>query len=148
MKTFYRIIAVVCIGLAVSAVPAHAQTSSSHPSSSINWQQHDTAVYVVSTLNLLGRSHGGNIQQVLQRLNVSHIDVYADTVQSNLYFIELKRDSGALVGSLAYEMGWAKPRRVTWSAGKGVPTVDPAIVQDYRVDAKALIGSFTSTLPQ
>ncbi len=148
MRTIYRLCAISLIGLALSTVPVRADGTTSHSSSSVNWQQHDAAVYVVSTLNVLGRTHGGSIQQTLQRLNVAHIDVYSDTVLSGLYFLELKRDNGSIVGSLAYEMGWPKPRRVSWSSGKGVPTVSPQIVQAYKTDPKTLIGSFTSTLPE
>jgi hypothetical protein len=147
MRTTRCLVVLLVLGLAASVVPVHAQGSGSSGKSPVNWQQRDTANYVVSTLNLLGRSRGHTIQQVFQRLNITRIDVYADSSQSALYFIELKRDDGSTAGSLAYQMGWRKPRRISWSAGRTVPAVATTIAQAYKTDTKTLIGSFTSTLP-
>lgn len=147
MKSIRRLVILLVFGLAASVAPVHAQESGSHGKSPVNWQQRDTAVYVVSTLNLLGRTRNHSVQRVFQRLNITHLDVYADSAQANLYFIELKRDDSTTVGALAYQMGWSKPKRISWAAGKRIPSVAGAIVQAYRMDAKTLIGSFTSTLP-
>jgi hypothetical protein len=141
------LVVLLVLGLAASAVPVHAQGSGSQGKSPVNWQQRDTATYVVSTLNLLGRSRGHTIQQVFQRLNITRIDIYADSDHMGLYFIELQRDDGTTVGSLAYRIGWPKPRRISWSAGRTIPAVATTIAQDYKTDARTLIGSFTSTLP-
>lgn len=147
MKTICRSMALVVLACAASVVPTHAQGSGSHGKSPINWQQRDTAIYVVSTLNLLGRTQNHTVQQLFQRLNITRLDVFADTDQRDLYFIELKRDDGTTAGSLAYQLGWAKPKRVSWSAVKSIPVVAGSIAQAYKTDDKALIGSFTSTLP-
>jgi hypothetical protein len=148
MRTIGRLVTLAILGLAVTVVPVHAAESGSHGKSPVNWQQRDTAVYVVSTLNLLGRTQNHTVQQMFQRLNITHLDVYADNVQANLYFIELRRDDYTTAGSLAYEMGWSKPKRISWPAGKSIPAVTSAIAQAYRTDDKTLIGSFTSTLPR
>jgi hypothetical protein len=148
MRTIGRLVALTVLGLAATVVPVHAEGSGSHGKSPVNWQQRDTAVYVVSTLNLLGRSQNHTVQQVFQRLNITQLDVYADDDHTNLYFIELKRDDSTTAGSLAYEMGWSKPKRISWSAGKNIPAVTGTIAQAYRTDDKTLIGSFTSNLPR
>jgi hypothetical protein len=147
MRTIRRLVVLLVLCLAASVVPVHAQGSGSHGNSPVNWQQRDTAVYVVSTLNLLGRTRNHTVQQVFQRLDITRFDVYADSAQAGLYFIELKRDDSTTVGSLAYQMGWPKPKRISWSTGRTIPSVATAIAQAYKTDAKTLIGSFTSTLP-
>lgn len=128
--------------------PAHA-ASKSITSKTVNWNQHDTAVYVVSTLNLLRTRTGRPIVANLsRRLNVTHYDVYADQTQSNLYFIQLRRDDGTVVGAFAYHMGWAKPRPVSGTARHFVSGRIPGTLQqEYNSDQKFLIGSFTSTMP-
>jgi hypothetical protein len=146
MRTIRRLTLFLVFGLAASVAPVHAQGSGSHGKSPISWQQRDTAVYVVSTLNLLGRRGNHTVQQAFQRLNITRIDVYADSAQNNLYFIELKRDDGTLAGSLAYQIGWLKPKRIAWPAGRTIPVVAGTIARAYRADSKTLIGSFTSTL--
>ena len=148
MRTLQRFILpsiLLTIGLATSISPVEARGSGA-AKSTVNWQQRDTAVYVASTLNLLGRSRNHTVQALFQRLNITRIDVYADTQQHDLYFIDLKQLDGAIAGSLAYEMGWAKPKRIEWTAARTVPTVSASIVQAYKTDAKTLIGSFTSAL--
>jgi hypothetical protein len=147
MRTTRRLVVLLVLGFAASVVPVHAQGSGSQGKTPVNWQQRDTATYVVSTLNLLGRTRNHTIQQVFQRLNITRIDVYADNVHPNLYFIELQRDDGSTAGSLAYQMGWRKPERISWAAGKSIPSVAATIAQAYKTDDRALIGSFTSTLP-
>jgi hypothetical protein len=149
MKVISRLMALCALGLAVAAGPAYAAgTGPRAAQPAVNWQQRDTAVYVVSTMNLLNRTGGHTITQVLAHLGVAHLDVYADTAQANLYFIELKRADGSIAGVLAYQMGWPKPKRVVWSTGRTVPAVDPRIAQAYRTDPRTLIGTFTSTTPQ
>jgi hypothetical protein len=147
MRTTRRLVVLLVLGLAAWVVPVHAQGSGSQGKSPVNWQQRDTATYVVSTLNVLGRTRTHTIQQVFQRLNITRIDVFADSAHANLYFIELQRDDGSTAGSLAYQMGWRKPRRISWPAGRTIPAVATTIAQAYKTDARTLIGSFTSTLP-
>lgn len=133
-------------GLLATFGPTYAAGNSIRPTAS-DWQQHDTAVYVVSTLNLLGHARNHTVQQMFQHLNITRIVVYADNDQANLYFIELKRDDSSTAGILAYQLGWTKPKRISWSAGKAIPSVNSGIAQAYRTDSKTLIGTFTSTLP-
>lgn len=115
----------------------------------VNWNQHDTAVYVVSTLNLLRTRRGQPVTTILaRRLNVTHYDVYADQSAQSLYFIQLRRDDGAVVGAFAYHMGWAKPIGISGSGRRLVRSrIIARIVHAYNGDNKLLIGSFTSTLP-
>src|SRR5947209_17878375 len=147
MKTIRRLLILSALGFAVSVVPVHAQGSGAHGNVPVNWQQRDTAVYVVSTLNLLGHTKNRTVQQMFQHLNITRIVVYADNDQANLYFIELKRDDSSTAGTLAYQLGWPHPKRISWSAGKTIPTVTSGIAQAYKTDSKTLIGTFTSTLP-
>lgn len=147
MRTIRRLLIMSALGFAMSVVPAHAQGSGAHGNAPVNWQQRDTAVYVVSTLNLLGHARNHTVQQMFQHLNITRIVVYADNDQANLYFIELKRDDSSTAGILAYQLGWPKPKRISWSAGKAIPSVNSGIAQAYRTDSKTLIGTFTSTLP-
>lgn len=147
MTSIRGLLALSALALAASLTPVHAQGSGAHGKTPVNWQQRDTAVYVVSTLNLLGHTGRHTVQQLFQRLHITHIDVYADTAQSDLYFIELQRDDMSTAGVLGYRMGWSRPKRISWPAGKTVPAVTAAIAQAYRTDEKTLIGTFTSTLP-
>lgn len=133
---------IACVGSAGAAsAPTHGKT--------VNWGQHDTAVYVVSTLNLLHTKKGQSVPSMFQqRMGVSHFDVYADTAVSDLYFVQMKRDDGSIVAAFAYTMGWTKPKLVystTDKLGRAKPALK--IVVSYKSDPKQLIGSFTSTLP-
>ncbi|GAC1400408.1 MAG: hypothetical protein NVSMB52_13980 [Chloroflexota bacterium] len=117
-----------------------------HP---VNWNQHDTAVYVVSTLNLLHSKNGRSLTTIYQqRLGVSHFDVYADTATSDLYFIEMKRDDGSVVGVYAYQVGWSKPKLVYIVSDKFGHVKSPLkLIVAYKSDSKSLMASFTSTFP-
>lgn len=146
-----RLIAIAALGTAavfMSAIPAHAAGSNTHQQTP-NWGQHDTAVYVVSTLNLLHTKKGQSITALLTRkLNVSQYDVFADSSVNDLYFIELRRADGSVAGGLAYQLGWSKPQILTLALPKGVcKHADDKVMQEYRSDPKQLIGSFSSTLP-
>lgn len=147
MKRVYLLALITLSVLLAAVAPVQAQGTGSHSKTPVNWQQRDTAIYVVSTLNLLTHRPNGTTQQWLQRLQITLLDVYADSNQAGLYFIALERADGSTAGTLAYELGWAKPRRIAWQAGHGIPAVSAAIAQAYRTDTKTLIGSFTSTLP-
>jgi hypothetical protein len=147
-----RIIAIAALGAAAlltSVIPAHAAGTPTKPQTP-NWNQHDTAVYVVSTLNLLHTRKGQPITATLTgKLSVTHYDVLADTVVSDLYFIQLRRDDGTVAGALAYQLGWQKPQLLTLALPRGVcKHAADKVMQEYRSDAKQLIGSFTSTLPR
>jgi hypothetical protein len=144
-----RLVVLFALGLiaaAISAMPVRAASGPPQPRGQPNWQQRDTAVYVVSTLNLLRTPSG---QLVVDRLDVSRFDVYADVVKDGLYFIQLHAKSGALVGAVAYQLGWTKPQALSRSVGRlGVDRASRIIFRAYRADHKQLIGSFTSTVPQ
>lgn len=133
--------------LAISIIPARA--SGHADQRPVNWNQHDTAVYVLSTLNLL-RTHGGRPFTSIwaHKGRVTHFDVYADGSQDNLYFIEMKRSDNSVVGALGYQMGWDKPRSVTPSITRfHIPPAPDRVIQSYQSDVKFSIGSFTTTLP-
>jgi hypothetical protein len=73
----------VSFGICLSALfiilhAGSAAHAASHRNAS-NWKQHDIAVYVVSTLNLLHTHNGQALTATLaQHLGVTHYDVYAD----------------------------------------------------------------------
>lgn len=136
------------IGLTVAIVPARAAGTTSHQNTT-NWGQRDTAVYVVSTLNLLHMRSGKPLTDFLARkLDVARYAVYADTVVSDLYFIQLRREDASVAGVFAYQIGWVKPMLVSLGLPRTVAhRVTDKIAQEYRTDSKQLIGSFNSTLP-
>lgn len=130
----------------------HRQSGGTHSQqkSTIDWSTHDTAVYVVSTVNLLrnkaGRPIGG---QLRRRLSVRKYNVYADSAVPDLYYIDLLKSDGTLVGSLAYKMGWVRPMSLSSAFdAMGVTHATDSIASGYKVDRKTLIGSFGSTLPR
>ncbi|GAC1463565.1 MAG: hypothetical protein PVSMB7_05380 [Chloroflexota bacterium] len=136
--------------LSVPTTAALAAGNTSHQPRPVDWNQRDTAVYVVSTLNLLHNKKGVSIAPWLSaRKGISRFDVYADTQSGNLYFVELRRDSGDIVGAFAYQMGWFKPKSVTTFTDKlGTSRAPSSIVDAYKNDSRQFLGSFTSTLPQ
>jgi hypothetical protein len=134
-------------GVLLSVVPASAAKNPTHGQT--NWGQKDTAVYVVSTLNLLRERHGRPISDILsKRYAIAHYDVYSDSQQSDSFFIELKLADGSMFGAFAYHMGWTKPMSVSTSLDPlHVRHAVAEIQKEFAADAKQLIGSFTSTLP-
>lgn len=148
MRRFLAVFVFVATGVMTGVLPAHAAGEGSHDKV-INWDQRDTAVYVVSTLNLLHTHAGKPITDVLSRkLHVARYDIYADSAVANLYFIQLRRDDGSVAGVFAYEIGWSKPMLVSLSVRRALARRAPdKLSQEYRTDPKQLIGSFTSTLP-
>ena len=135
-------------GLTVCVLPANAAGKRANPGPT-NWTQHDTAVYVVSTLNLVRLPKGGWLPAVLTgQYGVVRFDVFADVNTAQLFFVQLRRDDGSVVGSLAYRMGWSRPKSVSPLTDKlGVHRAYHSIVEAYKSHPKALIGSFTSTMP-
>lgn len=124
-----------------ATLTTHAAGNTGNP---VNWQQRDTAVYVVSTLNLLTNRRG---RLVIQRLHPTQFDVFSDTGKQDLYFIQVRRAS-ASVAVFAYQMGWARPQLISMAAPhSGVRAASDAMAQSFRTDPKQLIGSFTSTTP-
>lgn len=114
-----------------------------------NWNQHDRAVYVVSTLNLIQLPNGRGLPAALSsEYHVARFDVYVDLNYQELFFILLRTDEGSPVGALAYRMGWIKPRGVSPSIDRlGVSRAPRAIVEAFRSNPLQIIGSFDSTLP-
>ena len=132
------------VTVAMSVLPVRAAGTPSTPPAPINWQQRDTAVYVVSTVNLL-RARDGSL--VVQKLGVARFDVYDDLARPFLYYIELRGANGANLGALAYRMGWSKPLSLSPQTDRlGIRPASPRLLQAYRADRKQLIGTFTSTV--
>lgn len=138
----------VCTLSALAAQPWQAQAAGNPTHQrGPNWNQRDTAVYVVSTLNLV-RVHHRSLTSVLSSQDVTQYDVYADLDVGDQYYIQLKRDDGNVVGVLAYRMGWLKPKSISAFTDKlGVRKAPRSMVTAYKSNHKELIGSFTSTLP-
>lgn len=154
VRSPFRTIPVICLALAglgagITPVQAAQTKTQGQTQQAVTWQQRDTAVYVVSTLNLLHTRHGRPLTPLLMRkLGATHLDVYADRAQADLYFIQLKRADGATAGTLAYQMGWMKPQSVTATTNRfGITAAAASVVQAYQSDPTRLIGSFTSTFP-
>jgi len=139
------------VALTVGVTPASAHSRFHHDDRhATNWTQRDTAIYVVSTLNLLRTHRGHTIPDMLQhRFGVRSFDVFADTQATNLYYIELDKSSGETLAAFAYQLGWMKPVLV-YSHVPLPPIVHSAtvkIIQSYQTDKKTLIGDFNSTTP-
>ena len=136
------------LGLMCAVLPASAAGKPPHVAPT-NWTQHDTAVYVVSTLNLVHLRGGRWLPTVLTgQYNVSRFDVFADVGSAELYFVALRRDDGTVMGALAYRMGWLKPKSVSPLTDRiGVRKAPRSIADAYRSHPKQLIGSFASTMP-
>jgi hypothetical protein len=142
---------VMCALVGLGALsPVHAAGNRGQQPRQVNWQVRDTAIYVVSTLNLLRTGSGHSFAAVAQRqLSVDRFDVYSDLDQRDLYFVQLKRDDGTVAGVLAYMMGWPKPKSVTSAiSSMGIDRAPEVIVQAFKADRLKLFGSFTSTLPR
>jgi hypothetical protein len=140
-------ISLVSLAVTSSAAGAAGQNTTSHHS--VNWATRDTAVYVVSTLNLLHTRQGHLVPAVLQTHGVTHFDVYADSDTDGLYFVLLRKDNGSTVGGLVYQMGWSRPQSL-FGVTDRFTTIQHAasnVRQSYKSDNKLLIGSFTSTMP-
>jgi hypothetical protein len=136
------------LSVLVSVSPALAKGSKSSPQK-VDWAQRDTAVYVVSTLNLLHNSRGEALVPVLaKKYDVTQYRVLDDLDVTNLYFVQLRSDQ-QLLGTVAYEMGWQKPMSVSSFADKlGIRPAPGDVLDNFRADPKKAIGTFTSTLPQ
>lgn len=143
ISTGVFIMALLSISLPrVSANAAVHQNTSS-------WSKHDCAVYVLSTMNLLHFRNGRPLTSALvQKMAVTHYDVYADQQVSDLYFIEPMTDSDSSVGALAYQMGWLVPMSVSAALDRfHVRHAPSSAYTAFRSDTKQLLGSFTSTFP-
>ena len=121
-------------------------TSTRH---TVNWATRDTAVYVVSTINLCHTRRGNLVSALLQRHGVTHYDVYADSDTDGLYFILLKKDDGTVLGGFVYQMGWSRPQGLFGITDRisSIQHASSNLKQIFKSDDKVLIGSFNSTLP-
>ncbi len=142
------LISVIVAGLVSHHVPWRPTPVAAHRSMSI-WDRHDSAAYVVSTLNLVHCRGGHPLTTVLvHRYPVARYDVYADQQDNTLFFIEPKRGDGKPVGALAYQLGWTAPMSVSTSVSSLYVRPAPAdAYAAFRNDPKQLIGSFSSTVP-
>ena len=76
-KVRITVLTVLCAIVGMSLLGPAATPASARPSQGVNWGQHDTAVYVVSTLNLLRTKKGNPMVNVMKRqLGVDHYNVY------------------------------------------------------------------------
>jgi hypothetical protein len=149
----YRLLVACALGLlsvVAFSAPSFAAGSRANLGNNANWNQRDTAVYVVSTLNVCRNQKGRPISTVLQkRFLATKYSVLADTKNQDLYFIEVKKDDGSVVGAYAYQMGWVKPQAITVAlAHFGMKQASGDLVTDYKSDSKLLIATFSSTRPQ
>lgn len=136
-------------GLSATVSPVGAAGQPTRAHHSVNWAARDTAVYVVSTLNLLHTRQGHLVTAVLEHHGVAHFDVYADATTDGLYFVLLRKDSGSTVGAFAYQMGWSRPQSLFGVTDRfsTIQRTTAGVRQDFKSDSKLLIGSFTSTMP-
>lgn len=140
------LLTVACVGMAIS--PARAAGNGSHSEQQTYWKQQDTAVYVVSTLNLLRHDHTAFVTLATQKLKVARFAVYEDLDSTNVYFINLLRADGSRVGTLTYVMGWQLPRSLSSSLNKyGVHAAPDYLVTAYKTDSKRLMETFKTSLP-
>jgi hypothetical protein len=144
---FVLIFTLFGLAATVSPVGAAGQTTRTHHS--VNWATRDTAVYVVSTLNLLHTRQGHLVTAVLQHHGVTRFDVYADVDTDGVYFVLLKRESGTTVGGLVYQMGWERPQSLFGVTDRfiTIQRANSGVRQEFKSDSKLLIGSFSSTMP-
>jgi hypothetical protein len=108
-----------------------------------DWRKHDTAAYVVSTLNLLRGPSGEPGITILQRAGVTTDDVYADHIVPNLYFIVLERAGEQLLTMLVNRLGWKLPRSLTPQVAHLRIRVAPrALIQAAQTDGRDLLATF------
>ena len=138
---------------AASAQTAQQQAAGNHMSrhgiaSHLSWQQHDRAVYVVSTLNGPLCPSGQQLSTVLWQKDGAHIfDVLNSKTNKNLYYIQVRRTTKAIIGVYAYQFGWKMPDAVR--NGKCVAdAVDPSVIDPYRYHQFKWVARFTTTFPQ
>lgn len=142
------VLAVGCLlltfGAAAPANAAHKHTTQK----AVNWVQRDTAVYVVSTLNILRLDNGQPVSTLFKnQLHVKQYTVEADAVVPDLYYINLVKANKTVAGTFAYKMGWQKPAAITDFGVQSIPRAAPDIISSFHTDHRTKVASFTSTLP-
>lgn len=148
-----------CIGLTIPFGVVNAAKAPHHEShvatslrstQQVSWQRRDTATYVVSTINLLRTDQGRPLTNVVEyRMDVSRYAIFADDDVPGLYFIQLKRGTGSVAGTLAYHMGWPTPLSLSRRLSTlGIDPAPPAVWQADKTDHMTFLGAFSSSLPQ
>jgi hypothetical protein len=143
---------IIALGVFTSGVLAASSTppQSTHRQQVPDWNQQDTAAYVVSTLNLLHTRTGRPLVTTLTRsANVDRFEVWEVLGgPRGLYIIQLKDAYGEWLGAFVYRMGWMKPMSASpLTDHLGVRHAWPRILNLSRQYPKKLIGTFGSTLP-
>jgi hypothetical protein len=155
MYRFVIIAVLILVGLLACAVPAHAAdpapTSVPTPMATaapFNWNEYDTAAYVVSTLNVVRTGDRRLLVPLMTaQYGVTRFAVW-DDLQTDGYVIQLKRASGVNVAQLVYKLGWDQAGSYSRLTDRlGVPRPPQAIEGHFRTHAKRLIGTFNATLP-
>ena len=105
-------------------------------------------MYVVSTLNGPLCPGGVQLSAVLsQRDGARLFDVLKSKTDKNLYYVQVRRITKALLGVYAYEFGWKMPASV--KNGKCVlTTVNPSVLVPYRLHEFTFVAQFKTTFPQ
>ncbi len=141
-------VALLCVfaGILGSCSPARAAV----PYTTSRWTEHDTAVYLVSTINLLRTPSGRlTVTAMKEGLGASQFQVWKDVAVDGLYFIQLLRLDGSRAGTLAYQMGDAKPTslrsRRPWLGAAPAPA---GVARAFRHASPRLLASFSSTVPR
>ena len=119
-----------------------------HVSPATSWQEHDRAVYVVSTLNGPLCPGGAQLSTVLWQKDGARIfDVLKSKTDKNLYYVQVRRSTKALLGVYAYQFGWKMPAAV--KNGKCVLyAVSPSVLDPYRLREFRFVAQFKTTFPQ
>jgi hypothetical protein len=123
-------------------------TRARHPFKATSWQEHDRAVYVVSTLNGPLCPSGQQLSTVLwQKDGARLFDVLKSKTDKNLYYVQVRKASKNLIGVYAYTFGWKMPAAV--KNGKCVvDAVSPSVLDPYRYRQFIRIARFKTTFPQ
>ncbi len=105
-------------------------------------------MYVVSTLNGPLCPSGKQLSTVLWQSDKARIfDVLKSTTDKNLYYIQVRRPTRAIIGVYAYTFGWKMPAAV--SRGRCVADiVTPSVVNPYKFHQFKFIARFRTTFPQ
>jgi hypothetical protein len=143
-----KIVGAVIVAVAGLLIGAGTASAAISPSAPADWSQYDTAVYVVSTLNVVRTRDAQPLVPLLAaRYGVVRYAIWQD-LQAIDYVIQPKRASGRNAGMLVYRLGWDKPYSFSRFTHKlGVPGPPQPIPGNFQTDSKKLIGTFASTLP-
>ncbi|HZT97852.1 MAG TPA: hypothetical protein VFB34_13545 [Chloroflexota bacterium] len=111
-----------------------------------SWNEHDRAVYVVSTLNAPVCPSGEQLSTVLwQRDKARIFAVLKSKTDAGLYYIAVRRADHHLVGVYAYRFGWKLPQGVKKS--RCVALASSPIVTGFKNHDFRWVESFHTTYP-